>query len=177
MLTPDYAELQLDIDSFRLQNNQVTRENDEISASRFKYSDIISNVKMQQGNSGHLLTLLLKSKGYYYFLIIIFFILNVKYIFIFYGREDGMSKNMPLFTHIFFLFCLFFTTSEHENEIKKKYSPFNVFIRKNTFSIKMVFLLSNSIDVINVFFSHLVMSFLYSPLYISLYSVQGVVNE
>lgn len=51
MLTPDYAELQLDIDSFRLQNNPVTSENDEISASRFKYSNIISNVKMQQGNS------------------------------------------------------------------------------------------------------------------------------
>lgn len=67
MLTPDYAELQLNTDSFRVQNNPVTSENDEISASRFKYANIISHVKMQQGNSNAP---------------------PVKYIFNFYGRTN-----------------------------------------------------------------------------------------
>lgn len=53
-----------------------------------------------------------------------------------------------------------------------KYAPFNVLIRKNTFSIKMVFLLSNSIDVINVFFFHLLMS---SLLYIVHYTSHYIV--
>lgn len=62
-------------------------------------------------------------------------------------REDVMSKNVIFYTHFlsclgrlsFFLFTFFLLQANMKMIFFKKYAPFNVFIRKNTFSIKIVF--------------------------------------